>query len=156
VLRHVSDWKELRQSALALPLTLETWLSITKDGWAIAPAEQIPAEESCSQTKRAPQLQEYQSEKSKLKPLVRVWNLPITNTSKFDISGLAVLCLDILYPLFGNFFGGLEVLVLPSRKIEVGIIQWRRRMLSNTVLDRTEQINICVWSDLSVARTPRK
>ena len=42
---------------LAIPLTLETWLSIKKDGWAIAPAEQIPAEESCSQTNRAPQLQ---------------------------------------------------------------------------------------------------
>ena len=43
--------------AFAIPLTLDTWLSITKDGWAIAPAEHIPAEESCSQTNRAPQLQ---------------------------------------------------------------------------------------------------
>jgi hypothetical protein len=47
----------MKRLALAIPLTLDTWLSITKDGWAIAPAEQIPAEESCSQTNRAPQLE---------------------------------------------------------------------------------------------------
>ena len=84
------------------------------------------------------------SQRSRSRPLASELNLPIAHASELDISGLAVLCLDILHPLLGNFFGGLEVLVLPRNKIEVRIVQRRRRMLSNTILDDTGQINVCV------------
>lgn len=39
-----------------LRLELMTWLSLTKEGCPIAPAEQMPCSESCSHTNRAPQL----------------------------------------------------------------------------------------------------
>jgi hypothetical protein len=48
--------------------------------------------------------------------------LPVAYASELDISRLAVLCLDIVHPLLGNFFGGLKVLVLPRNKIEVWIV----------------------------------
>jgi len=75
------------------------------------------------------------SEESGLKAYAKDWGLPITHASKRDASGLAILRLDVLYPFPGDFFGSLEMLVLPRDKIEIRIVKRRRRMLSDTVLD---------------------
>jgi hypothetical protein len=62
-------------------------------------------------------------------------NSPVAHTSEFGIWVFAVYCLDIFDPSYSNLFGRRQVLVSPSREIEVRIAERRLGMLRHRILE---------------------
>ena len=59
---------------------------------------------------------------------------PVSHASELDLVACPILGFDVLDPRRSDIFRGLQVFMLPSFKVEVGVIQRRRRVLCDGIL----------------------
>lgn len=146
----------------SLPLTALMSLSITNEGWAIAPTLQMPLSDSWRHTKRAPQLffqsRNSQSAYGSSNPFIEGFfgffecDSPISDAGEFDTVGFAVQLLDGSDPFLSDLFRSRVVPVFPLCEVKVGIVQGVLRVFADCILSGSALVSYALCQNsLSVS-----